>query len=194
MAHYCIVQDHSGAILQVLQCIGQSGTGDGSLPAGEVVSTFVHVDMACDVGCPTTPQTDQLQQQQDKYLQIPEGETGGRERENKHKSIDFWCLCSQCSHSDSITKLQRFMCTYLGEPDIAIMHTESSNNKIIMHTESNPSLVPSPTSAFHFLRAGGVGLANFTRILDFCMGKSHETFQSFCVQISLFGQWYRALW
>ena len=87
VAQFIIVQDHSGAILQVLQCVGQSGTGDRSVPAGEVVCTVIHVDMACDVGCPTTPQTDQLQQQQDKYLQIAEEETGGRERERINTNL-----------------------------------------------------------------------------------------------------------
>ena len=44
-----------------------------------------------------------------------------------------------------------------------------------------------------FLRAGEVGLANFARILGFCVGESRETFQSFRVQISLFRQWYTVL-
>lgn len=67
--HELVVQEDSGVIVQVLQCIGQSGTGDGSLPTSGVVDTYFRVDMALGIGHPATPQTEQLEQGHDRYLQ-----------------------------------------------------------------------------------------------------------------------------
>ena len=77
VAHHFIVQEHGGVTVQVLQCVGQSGTGDGPLPASGVVHTCVAVDMALGIGCPTTQQTDQLKQHQERYLRREKKGTEG---------------------------------------------------------------------------------------------------------------------
>lgn len=76
MDHVCIVQEHGGVIVEILQCIGQSGAGDGSIPASGVVYTGVKVDMERGIGYYTTHQTDQLQQHQKGYLQMVEDREG----------------------------------------------------------------------------------------------------------------------
>ena len=80
VTQHLVVQEHRGVTLQVLQCVGKSGTGEGSLQASGVINTCVPVDMACGIGPPTTTQTDQLQQHQERYLYREcdrDGERGG---------------------------------------------------------------------------------------------------------------------